>query len=161
MLLEFSKRKDGEKICCLGTWKRCTFAPRVWKAGNVFNGETQRVHFFSAPQGTTSVLGDFPSVRLLPAVPLVLPHVRVAPALIYLQVMTSVQGLEKSNACYHFAQNCSWVVSGLGFTRARIKPNDYGSENYCNLLIIVFARILPQTTWIKKSPFFSLGRHTP
>lgn len=38
--------------------------------------------------GTTLVLGDFPSARLLPGVLLVLLHVGVAPALIYLQVMT-------------------------------------------------------------------------
>lgn len=54
----------------------------------------------------------------------------------------SVQGLEKSNAYYHFAENCSWVVSRLGLKRARIKLNDYGSENYYNLYSFLLEDIL-------------------
>lgn len=69
MLLEFSKGKDGEKICCLGTWKWCTFEPGVWKAANLFSRETQQTHLFlSALQGITSALGGLLSVRPLPGV---------------------------------------------------------------------------------------------
>ena len=73
MLLEFSKAKAGEKICCLGTWKRCTFEPGVWKAANLFKGESQQIHFFSsALQGAALVPGDLLSPRPFPGVLLAL-----------------------------------------------------------------------------------------
>lgn len=45
-------------------------------------------------------------------------------------------------------------INQTGVCRARTELNDYNSENCYNLLIVVFARILPHNIWIRKSPFF-------
>lgn len=47
-------------------------------------------------------------------------------------------------------------INQAGLCRGRTKLNDYNSENYYNLLIIVFASILPHTIWSKKSLFFHM-----
>lgn len=204
MLLEFSKGKDGEKICCLGTWKWCTFEPGVWKAANLLSGETQQTDPFFCTAGNNLSLGDLLSVRPLPGVGSSCPTLellwckficrgrvlrvfqsnlvtnallehRVRPTdrrglvvmqdcilpLIALWHLSAPRvGWEKDNAWSYSTENCLWVEIRLEF-KARTKPSGYNSEIYHNLLIVVFSRVIPHGTWIKKSSFLPYVGNLP
>lgn len=73
------------KICCLGTWKSCTFEPRAWKAANLFGGETQEICSSLQLCREWALSRGFGMLRLIPGVLLTLPHVQVTPGLIHLQ----------------------------------------------------------------------------